>query len=72
IIVLSSDSKDINQVPSKRKVSEEYINEGPSKGKLPPLGSSTRPRPEVGPELVKLFKYGPPPTLLRWYGYADR
>ncbi|GKF89618.1 hypothetical protein Tco_0263581, partial [Tanacetum coccineum] len=38
---------------------------------LAPLGSSARPRHEVGPELVKLFKYGPPPNLLRWYGYAD-
>ncbi|GKC32314.1 hypothetical protein Tco_1039608 [Tanacetum coccineum] len=26
---------------------KEDINEGPSKGKLPPLGSSARPRPEV-------------------------
>ncbi|GKD90086.1 hypothetical protein Tco_1365593, partial [Tanacetum coccineum] len=50
---------------------KEDINEGLSKGKLPALGSSARPKPEVGPELVKLFKYGPPPTFLRWYGYND-
>ncbi|GJZ65643.1 hypothetical protein Tco_0622339 [Tanacetum coccineum] len=55
IIVLSSDSEDINEGPSKGKVPKEDINEGPSKGKLPPLGSSARPRPEVGPELAKLF-----------------
>ncbi|GJS89021.1 hypothetical protein Tco_0771657 [Tanacetum coccineum] len=71
IIVLSSDSEDINEGPSKGKVPKEDINEGPSKGKLAPLGSSARPRPEVGLELAKLFKYGPPPDLLRWYGYAD-
>ncbi|GJS89019.1 hypothetical protein Tco_0771655 [Tanacetum coccineum] len=71
IIVLSSDSEDINEGLSKGNVPKEDINEGPSKGKLVPLGSSTRPRPEVGPELTKLFKYGPPPDLLRWYGYAD-
>ncbi|GJY86824.1 hypothetical protein Tco_0500850 [Tanacetum coccineum] len=71
IIVLSSDSEDINEGPSKGKVPKEDINEGPSKGKLAPLGSSARPRNEVGPELAKLFKYGPPPNLLRWYGYAD-
>ncbi|GKC24805.1 hypothetical protein Tco_1026955, partial [Tanacetum coccineum] len=64
--------KDINEGPSKGKVPKEDINEGPSKGKLAPLGSSARPRPEVGPELAKFFKYGPPPDLLRWwYGYAD-
>nr|GEZ04600.1 hypothetical protein [Tanacetum cinerariifolium] len=55
IIVLSSDSEDINEGPSKGNVPKEDINEGPSKGKLPPLGSSARPRPEVGPELAKLF-----------------
>nr|GEU31469.1 hypothetical protein [Tanacetum cinerariifolium] len=55
IIVSSSDSEDINEGPSKRKVPKEDINEGPSKGKLPPLRSSARPRPEVGPELEKLF-----------------
>ncbi|GJU83851.1 hypothetical protein Tco_1291397, partial [Tanacetum coccineum] len=71
IVVLSSDSEDINEGPSKGKMSKEDINEGPSKGKLPPLGSSTRPRPEVGPELAKLFKYEPPPDLLCWYGYND-
>ncbi|GKB76273.1 hypothetical protein Tco_0943168, partial [Tanacetum coccineum] len=71
IIVLSSDSEDFNEGPSKGKVPKEDINEGPSKGKLAPLGSSARPRPEVGPELAKLFKYGPPAHLLRWYGYAD-
>ncbi|GKB34540.1 hypothetical protein Tco_0879482 [Tanacetum coccineum] len=71
IIVLSSDSEDINEGPSKGKVPKEDINEGPSKGKLAPLGSSARPRPEVSPELAKLFKYGPPPDLLCWYGYAD-
>ncbi|GJX78402.1 hypothetical protein Tco_0325213 [Tanacetum coccineum] len=52
IIVLSSDSEDINKGPSKGNVPKEDINEG-------------------GPELAKLFKYGPPPMLLRWYGYAD-
>nr|GEV22608.1 hypothetical protein [Tanacetum cinerariifolium] len=41
------------------------------KGKLPPLGTSTRPRPKVGPELAKLLKYGPLPDLLCWYGYND-
>ncbi|GKB68759.1 hypothetical protein Tco_0930171, partial [Tanacetum coccineum] len=71
IIVLSSNSEDINEGPSKGKVTKEDINEGPSKGKLSPLRSSARPRPEVGPELAKLFKYGPPPALLRWYGYND-
>ncbi|GJR33972.1 hypothetical protein Tco_1209656 [Tanacetum coccineum] len=55
IIDLSSDSEDINEGPSKGKIPKEDINEGPSKGKLPPLGSSARPRPEVGPELAKLF-----------------
>ncbi|GJY67176.1 hypothetical protein Tco_0469414 [Tanacetum coccineum] len=43
IIVLSSDSEDINKGPSKEKMSKEDINEGPSKGKLAPLGSSARP-----------------------------
>ncbi|GKG09601.1 hypothetical protein Tco_0338347, partial [Tanacetum coccineum] len=71
IIVLSSDSEDINEGPSKGKVPNEDINEGHSKGKLPPLGSSVRSRPGVGPELVKLFKYKPPPDLLRWYGCND-
>ncbi|GKC52618.1 hypothetical protein Tco_1075363 [Tanacetum coccineum] len=71
IIVLSSDSEDINEGQSKGNVPKEDINEGPSKGKLPPLGSSARPRSEVGPELANIFKYGPPPTFLRWYGYAD-
>ncbi|GKD97684.1 hypothetical protein Tco_1381581, partial [Tanacetum coccineum] len=46
IIVLSSDSEDVNEGPSKGKVPKEDINEGPSKGKLSPLGSSARPRPE--------------------------
>ncbi|GJR06065.1 hypothetical protein Tco_0529049 [Tanacetum coccineum] len=68
---INSDSEDINEGPSKGNVPNEDINEGPSKGKLPPLGSSVRSRPEVGPELAKLFKYGPPPDLLRWYGYND-
>ncbi|GKF23399.1 hypothetical protein Tco_0075721, partial [Tanacetum coccineum] len=71
IIVLSSVSEDINEGPSKGKVPKEDINKGPSKGKLPPLGSSARPMPEVGIEFAKLFKYGPPPDLLRWYGYND-
>ncbi|GJY58186.1 hypothetical protein Tco_0458078 [Tanacetum coccineum] len=71
IIMLSSDSEDINEGPSKGKVPKEDINEGPSKGKLAPLGLSVRPRPEVGLELAKLFRYGPPPDLLHWYGYAD-
>nr|GEV30276.1 hypothetical protein [Tanacetum cinerariifolium] len=71
IIVLSSDNEDINEGPSKGKVPKEDIIEGPSKGKLAPLGSSTRPRLEVNLELAKLFKYGPPPDLLCWYGYAD-
>nr|GEU95323.1 hypothetical protein [Tanacetum cinerariifolium] len=71
INVLSSDSEDINKGPSKGKVLKEDINKGPSKGKLAPLGSSVRLRPEVSPELAKLFKYGPPPNLLRWYGYAN-
>nr|GEW09534.1 hypothetical protein [Tanacetum cinerariifolium] len=69
IIVLSSYCEDINEGASKGKVPKEDINKGPSEGKLPPLGSSTRPRPGVGPELAKLFKFGPPPALLRWYGY---
>ncbi|GJU61001.1 hypothetical protein Tco_1238767 [Tanacetum coccineum] len=63
--MLSSDSEDINEGPSKGKVPKEDINEGPSKGKLAPLGSSARPRPEVGLELAKLFKYGLPPDLRR-------
>ncbi|GKA97636.1 hypothetical protein Tco_0825530 [Tanacetum coccineum] len=71
IIMLSSDSEDINEGPSKGNVPKEDINEGPSKGKLAPLGSSARPRPEVGLELAKFFKYGLPPDLLRWYGYTD-
>ncbi|GJT42916.1 hypothetical protein Tco_0951631 [Tanacetum coccineum] len=57
------DSEDINEGLSKGKVPKEDINESPSKGKLAPLGSSARPRPEVSPELAKLFKYGPPPDL---------
>nr|GEV08636.1 26S proteasome non-ATPase regulatory subunit 4 [Tanacetum cinerariifolium] len=65
IIMLSSDNEDINEGPSKGKVPKEDINEGPSKEKLAPLGSSTRHRSEVGPGLAKLFKYGPPPDLLR-------
>ncbi|GKF34764.1 hypothetical protein Tco_0107964, partial [Tanacetum coccineum] len=65
------DSEDINEGLSKGKVPKEDINESPSKGKLAPLGSSARPRPEVSPELAKLFKYGPPPDLPCWYGYAD-
>nr|GFB67582.1 hypothetical protein [Tanacetum cinerariifolium] len=71
IIVLSSGSRDINEGPSKGRIPKEDINKGPSKGKLPPLGSSARPRPEVGPELANIFKYGPPPVLLHWYGYGD-
>nr|GEV43478.1 hypothetical protein [Tanacetum cinerariifolium] len=71
IIVLSSDSKDINEGPSKGKVPKKDINEGPSKEKLPHLGLSARPRLEVSSELAKLFMYGPPPALLRWYGYND-
>ncbi|GJU84498.1 hypothetical protein Tco_1292044 [Tanacetum coccineum] len=55
IIVLSSESEDINEGSSKGNVPKEDINGGPSKGKLPPLGSSARPRPEVGPKLAKLF-----------------
>nr|GEU54605.1 hypothetical protein [Tanacetum cinerariifolium] len=56
IIVLSSDSEDINEGPSKGKVPKEDINEGPSKGKLPPLGSSARPSPERIPSLIALKK----------------
>ncbi|GJS93255.1 hypothetical protein Tco_0800223 [Tanacetum coccineum] len=43
------------------------INEGSSKGKLPPLGSPARPRRDVSPETVKLLKYGPPPALLHYF-----
>nr|GFA02150.1 hypothetical protein [Tanacetum cinerariifolium] len=71
IIVLSSNSKDINEGPSKGNVLKKKINEGLSKGKLPPLGSFVRPRPEVGPKLAKLFKYVPPPDLLHWYRDND-
>nr|GEW22068.1 ribonuclease H-like domain-containing protein [Tanacetum cinerariifolium] len=51
----ASDSEDINEGLSKGKVPKQDINEDPSKRKLPPLGSSARPRPEVGPVLAKLF-----------------
>ncbi|GJT59131.1 hypothetical protein Tco_1002664 [Tanacetum coccineum] len=53
--MLSSNSEDINECPSKGKVPKEDINEGPSKGKLAPLGLSVRPRLEVSLELAKLF-----------------
>nr|GEZ07313.1 hypothetical protein [Tanacetum cinerariifolium] len=55
IIVLSSDTEDINEGSSKGKMPKEVINEGPSIKKLPPLGSFARPMLEVGPELAKLF-----------------
>nr|GEZ34985.1 hypothetical protein [Tanacetum cinerariifolium] len=60
IIVLSSDSEDINEGPSKGNVPKKDINEGPSKGKLPPLGSSARPRPEIWDEIVQKIKKRPP------------
>ncbi|GJR97026.1 hypothetical protein Tco_0269200 [Tanacetum coccineum] len=67
IIVLSSESEDINEGSSKGNVPKEDINGGPSKGKLPPLGSSARPRPEVGPKLAKLFNpEKKPKTRVAW------
>ncbi|GJU40114.1 hypothetical protein Tco_1193071 [Tanacetum coccineum] len=48
------------------------VNEGSSKRKLPPLGSTERHRPEVTPHVAKILKYGPcPPEFLTWYVYVD-
>nr|GEV31521.1 hypothetical protein [Tanacetum cinerariifolium] len=71
IIVLSSDTEDINEDLSKRKVPKGDINEGPSKGKLPPLGSSARPRPKNWSKISKDFQVWATTGVLRWYGYAD-
>nr|GEV53091.1 hypothetical protein [Tanacetum cinerariifolium] len=64
VIILSSDSEDINEGPSKGKVPKKDINEGPSKGNMP-KGLM------LDPELAKVFKARPPPALLDWYGYSS-
>ncbi|GJW27089.1 hypothetical protein Tco_0040900 [Tanacetum coccineum] len=42
VIVLSSDSEDINEGQSKGNVPKEDINEGPSKGNMPNLEKETK------------------------------
>ncbi|GKB36111.1 hypothetical protein Tco_0881053 [Tanacetum coccineum] len=69
LIVLSSDNstdKDMNEGPSVAKVPKE----GPYVASVPKEGPSIKRRPYVGPELAKVFKAGPPPALLEWYGYT--
>ncbi|GKC87515.1 hypothetical protein Tco_1148164 [Tanacetum coccineum] len=69
LIVLSSDNstdEDMNKGPSVAKVPKE----GPSVASVPIEGPSIRKRPYVGPELAKVFKAGPPPALLEWFGYS--